>query len=95
MATYMILADVHEQEFQNPQELVTVWGDVNDDIEAIGGELRESFAMMGNHDFVLIVDVEDDEQALQVAIAVERYGIDTTSMQLFPVDRLGEIVEDV
>lgn len=95
MPTYMTLADVHEQEFQNPQELATIWGDIATDIEEIGGELRESYAVMGAHDFVLIYEVDDADAAIQVAIAAERYGIDATSMQLFPVDRLSELVEDI
>ncbi|WP_123538553.1 GYD domain-containing protein [Halosimplex salinum] len=95
MPTYMTLADVHEQEFQNPQELATVWGDVAADIEEIGGELRHSYAVMGAHDFVLIYEVDDSADAMQVAIAAERYGMDTTSMQLFPIDRLSELVEDI
>lgn len=90
-----MLADVHEQEFQNPQELVTVWGDIATDIEEIGGELRDSYAVMGPHDFVLRYEVAGADAALQVAIAAERYGIDVTTMRLFPVDRLGEIVDDV
>lgn len=95
MPTYMILADVDEQEFQNPQELASIWGDIATDVEEVGGEMLESYAVMGGHDFVIIYDVDDAESAFQVAVAVERYGIDTTSMRLFPVDRLGEIVDDV
>lgn len=95
MPTYMILADVHEEQFQNPQELVSVWGDIRNDVAELGGDLRESYAAMGDHDFVILYDVADAESALQVALAVERYGIDATSMRLFPVDRLGDVVEDV
>lgn len=95
MPTYMILADVNEEEFQNPQDLTTVWGDVAADVEEIGGELRESYAVMGGYDFVLILEVDDTEDALQVAVAAERYGVDTETMQLFPVEQFSQIVDDV
>jgi len=95
MSTYMILADVDEQEFQNPHELATVWADVRSDIEDIGAEVRDTYAAMGGFDFVLIFDVENRDTALQVALITERYGVDTRTIPLFDTDRLGQIVEDV
>lgn len=45
MAIYTILADVSEDEFQNPQELVAIWGEIREDIERLGGELLDSYGL--------------------------------------------------
>lgn len=95
MGTFTILADVNEQEFQNPQELVTVWGDIRADIERLGGEVLDSYALVGSYDFQLTFEVDDDETAIQISMAVERHGLDTETMRALPIARLGELVEDV
>lgn len=95
MQTYAVLADVHEREFQNPQELTTIWGEIRNDVERLDGELVESFALVGGYDFLLLFDADDPEAALQIAVAIERHGLDTHTMQAFPVDELADIVADV
>lgn len=95
MVTYTILADVNEQEFQNPQELATVWGEIRNDVERLGGEMTEGYALLGGYDFQLTFEVEEEEDAIQIALAVERHGLDTTTMRAFSVDRLGELVDDI
>jgi uncharacterized protein with GYD domain len=95
VATYNILADVNEQEFQNPQELVTVWADIRADIERLGGEVRDSYALVGSYDFQVTFEVEDEDAAIQISMAVERHGLDTETMRAMPIDRLGELIDDV
>lgn len=95
MQTYAVLATVNEHEFQNAQELTAVWGDVRNDVESIGGDLVASYALLGSFDFLLLFEADDPEMALQIAIATERYGVDTHTMAAFPVEQLAEIVDDV
>ncbi|WP_348610776.1 GYD domain-containing protein [Halobaculum rarum] len=95
MPTYTVLANANEAQFQNPQELVSIWGDVREDIERLGGELRESYALVGRYDFQLTFEVEDEEAALQIAIAIEGHGLDTETMRAVPIERMGELVEDL
>lgn len=95
MATYVVLATVDSTQFQNPQELVSIWGEIKNDVENLGGELLDSHALMGQYDFFLTYELPDDEAAIQVAIAIERYGLDTHSMRAISTDRLGELVDDV
>lgn len=95
MGTFTILADVNEQEFQNPQELVTIWGSIREDIERLGGELVDSYALVGSYDFVLTFEVPEEDAALQIALAIERYGLDTRTMRAISIDRFGELVDDI
>jgi uncharacterized protein with GYD domain len=95
MGTYTVLADVNGQEFQNPQELVTIWGEVREDIERLGGELVDSYALVGGYDFQLTFEVPEEDAAIQIAMAIERHGLDTETMRALSIDRLGELVDDV
>lgn len=93
--TYTVLANVNESEFQNPQELVSIWGNIRDDIEQLGGELVDSYALVGKYDFPLTLEIEDEDAALQVALAIERHGLDTETMRAIPVERMGELIDDL
>lgn len=95
MTTYLILADVRGDQFQNPQELATIWGSIRSDVDALGGDLVDSYAVLGQHDFFLIVEADDPEAALQIGIAIERYGLETHTMQAHSIDRLGDLVGDI
>lgn len=95
MPTYTVLADVNERQFQNPQELIAIWGEIRGDIERTGGELVDSYALLGEYDFQLTFRVPDEDAAMQIALVIEGYGLDTKTMRSFPVDRLGELVDDI
>lgn len=95
MATYICQVDVNEGEFQNPQEFVSIWGDIRDDVEQLGGEISSTYAVFGDYDFHLILQVPDEEKAFQATQVIERHGLDTKTQQALPLDRLGEVVEDI
>ena len=93
--TYIALADVSEKQFQNAQELTAIWGEIRNAIERRDGELVESYALLGDYDFQFTFEVPDSDAAMQVALAIESHGLDTETMQAVPVERLGELVDDV
>ena len=95
MTTYTVLADVNEREFQNPQELISIWGDIREDIQRLGGELVDSYALIGGFDFLVTFEVEEEDAAMQIAMAIERHGLDTQTMRAMSIDRMGELVEDI
>jgi len=95
MATYMALVDVTDETVQNVQELATVWGDLTGDIEALGGELVEAYAILGEHDYLVIFEAEGRNEAFQTSVSIERYGLDTQTMEIIPVEELGGLVEDI
>lgn len=95
MATYVVLADVRGEEFQNPQELGSIWGEIETEIRDAGGEPGESYVLAGEYDFLLTFDAEDTEAAIRVAIGIERHGLETRTMPALPIERLGDVVEDV
>lgn len=95
MPPYICHVDVHQDAFQNPQEFVTVWGQIHDEIERMGGRVVGTYAVLGDYDFHVTFEIDDAEAAFQVSQVIERHGLDTTTMRAIPLDRVGEIVDDV
>jgi uncharacterized protein with GYD domain len=95
MPTYIAHVDVNEDQFQNPQELVSIWGTIREDIEQLGGEITDTYAILGEYDFHVTFTVDSSETAFQVTQIIESQGLDTKTMEALPLDRLGELVDDV
>jgi len=95
MPTYIAHVDVNEDQFQNPQELVSIWGTIREDIEQLGGEITDTYAILGEYDFHVTFTVDSSETAFQVTQIIESQGLDTKTVEAFPLDRLGELVDDV
>jgi uncharacterized protein with GYD domain len=95
MRTYIAQVDVRGETVQNPQEFVTAWGTIQEDVEVLGGEVVDTYALLGEDDFHVLFRVEDTETALQVTQIIESEGFDTTTMEAIPLDQFGELVEDV
>ncbi|PSP99783.1 gyd domain protein [Halobacteriales archaeon QS_5_70_17] len=95
MRSYMALVDVVDAEVQNAQELASIWGGLRHEISDVGGEMRDAYAILGEHDYLLIFEAPDRDTALQISLVVERRGLDMQTMELIPVERFGELVEDI
>jgi len=94
MPTYITQVDVNEDQFQNAQELVSIWGAIREDIQELGGEVHETYAVLGGYDFHITFSVDSNEAAFQVTQVIERHGLDTETMEALEIDRIGEIVQD-
>jgi uncharacterized protein with GYD domain len=95
MGTYMALVDVVEARVQNAQELASIWGDLRNDITEVGGEMQDAYAILGNHDYLILFEAPDHQTALQISIVVERRGLDMHTHELLPVEEFGALVQDV
>jgi len=95
MATYIAHVDVNEDQFQNPQELVSIWGTIREEVERVGGEVVDTYAILGDYDFHVAFTVDNSEMAFQVTQVIESQGLDTKTMEALPIDRLGQLVDDL
>ncbi|MWG36701.1 GYD domain-containing protein [Halomarina oriensis] len=95
MGTYMALVDVVEARVQNAQELASVWGDLRNDIADVGGEMKDAYAILGDHDYLILFEAPDHQTALQISLVVERRGLDMHTHELLPVEEFGSLVQDV
>ena len=94
MPTYAAFANVKTGEFQNAQELASIWGDLRQDLQTRDCQLRDAYVLLGERDVLLLFDADTREAALEASIAAERYGIELQTMEAMHVDELGKLVEE-
>ncbi len=60
-----------------------------------GGKLKAGYALLGEYDIVLIVDLPGTEQAMETSVALtELLGISFTTAPAVTVEEFDEIMED-
>ena len=95
MTIYTLLADVDDQQFQSPQEVGTIWGEISGEIEELGGEIVNSYILLGEYDFQIVFDADHEDAVFQIAMAVQRHGLNTKTLRSVPIERLGDLADDV
>lgn len=96
MPTWVSLVEVTDAEFQNLQELTSIWGDIRLEAEEINAEIEitETYALLGRYDFLLVFEAPDRDAVFQLSLAVERQGLDMTTMEGVPIDHFADLVAD-
>ena len=96
MPTWVSLVKVTDAEFQNLQELTSIWGDIRLEAEEINAEIEitETYALLGQYDFLLVFEAPDRDAVFQLSLAVERQGLDMTTMEGVPIDHFADLVAD-
>lgn len=62
-------------------------------IEENGGEVKSAYALLGDSDFALIVELPDYEQAMKTSIGLSRLlGISFTTMPAVSIDRFDKVI---
>ena len=94
MAKYASLINIRK-DFQNPQELTSIWGDIRAELEEFEADLTDTYAILGEYDFLVIMDAPDRNAAYQAGVALERHGLDAQTMEIIPTEDLAQVVDDV
>ena len=94
MPTYASLVDV-QKDFQNSQELTSIWGDIRADLQTYDASLKDTYAILGEYDFLVILEAPDRDAAYQAALSLEGHGLDSQTMEIIPTDELAHVVDDV
>ena len=94
MPTYASLVDVRT-DFQNAQELASVWGDIRTDLGDQPADLQHTYAILGEYDFLVIMEAPDRDAAYQAGVALERHGLDAQTMEIIPTEELAQVVDDL
>ena len=65
-------------------------------VKKYGGEVKSGYALLGEHDLVLIVDLPDTEQAMKTSVALAKLtGIGFTTAPAVSVDAFDKIITDM
>ena len=94
MATYASLVSV-ERDFQNLQELALIWQELESEMSDFDAELLDSYAVLGEFDFLAIFEAPDRDRAFQASLTLERNGLDMQTMEIVTTDHFASLVEDI
>jgi uncharacterized protein with GYD domain len=65
-------------------------------IKKCGGEVKSIYALLGNHDLIVIVDYPGVKQAMKASIALNRLtGIAFTTSQAISVEEFDKIITEI
>ena len=87
MPTYVMLSTIGPDGAatlrQNPERLK----EVNAEVEAMGVKVLEQWALLGNYDFLNIIEAPDEKAVARVAMALGARGtVKTLTLTAIPVD---------
>ena len=95
MSKYAALVKVNEDNFQNAQELTVLWQEIEGEVEEHEADLMESYAMLGEYDFLVTFEATDRDAAFQVALAMQRHGLDAQTTAIEPTENFADLVDDI
>ncbi|RZH69332.1 GYD domain-containing protein [Natrinema altunense] len=95
MPTYATLVDLADRDVQNAQDLATIWGDIRTEFEEQGADLRDSYAALGEHDFIILFETDDTEAAFKSALTLHRHGLEGQTMRIVDTDDFSNVVDEI
>jgi uncharacterized protein with GYD domain len=76
---------------QNPERILAV----RDEVEALGLKVVAQYALMGQYDFLNIIEAPDERTMARAAVMLAARGtMRTTTMQAIPVDDLIALLKE-
>ena len=95
MPKYAVLVTIDDAEFQNVQDIATLWGEIRTEIGDRDAELLESYAALGGYDFIVTIDAADRDAAYQTALAIGRHGLQTETIPVERTEKFADLVDDI
>ena len=93
MPTYVVLFKFTDQGIKEIKETPDNIKEAVKGVEAMGGQLKCLYAVMGEYDFVGISEFPNDEAQLTNIISlVSRGGVRATTLKAFSVEEFTEII---
>jgi uncharacterized protein with GYD domain len=93
MATYIMLVSYTQKGIENIKESPTRLEAAKKAIQALGGELKEFYLVMGQYDMVVVAEAPDNETIAKWALAVGSGGaVRTETLRAFTEDEYRTII---
>jgi len=91
---YVSHVTVDDRQFQNVQELASIWGEIRGELEAFDVDLVDTYAVLGGYDFLVLFEAPDRETVFQAALTVESHGLDLETSEITPTEDFADLVDD-
>lgn len=87
MKKYVVLSKLTDEGRKTLKEKPERVKEVNEEIEQMGGKMVEQYALMGNYDFISIIETKDDKTLTKIITEMGSRGtIDTVTLPAIEVD---------
>ncbi|WP_266078252.1 GYD domain-containing protein [Haladaptatus caseinilyticus] len=93
MAKYVSLVKIRGS-VQNPQKLASSLGNLASEVDEYDAGIVESYAILGEYDFMVVFDAPDRNAAFRASIAIENQGLDAQTMEIIPIEEFANIVQE-
>lgn len=94
MPTYAAHVAVDDREFQNVQELASIWGEIRGELEEFEVNIIDTYAVLGAYDFLILFEAPDRNTVFQTVITIESHGLDLQTMEITPTENFADLVDD-
>ena len=92
---FVSLVDVDDADAQNVQELASIWGRIENELQNLDVEVQESAALLGSTDFLVVFEAPSTDEAFQADVVLERHGLDVQTNQMVSTGEFAALVEDL
>jgi uncharacterized protein with GYD domain len=93
MSTYIVLLQWTDKGAQAAKDAPQRAAAARQAAREMGGDLKATYMVMGQYDFVAILELPDDETAAQFAIRIARLGFSKTqTLRAFTEEEYGKIL---
>ncbi len=87
MSTYILLSELTDEGAATIKKRPERIKEVNEEIEKLGAEVKEQFAVLGPYDFVNIVEAPDEETISRVSVELGSRGtVKIQTLTAIPID---------
>jgi uncharacterized protein with GYD domain len=90
MAIYLLLSTLTGEGRKAIEEYPERLKELNKEVEYLGVKIVAQYALLGQYDFVSIVEAPSNEKAAELAIHMSAGGLQSLTLAAIPLDRLIE-----
>ncbi len=91
MAKYVSLIALPENG-RDEAEVASLFRNLGTDIQEYDAHIDQCYAVLGEYDFMVVVDAPDRNAAFRASIAIENQGLDTQTMEIIPIEEFSSLV---
>ncbi|MCF7890129.1 GYD domain-containing protein [Candidatus Bipolaricaulota bacterium] len=95
MSTYILLSELTDEGAATIKDRPERIKEVNEEIEKLGAEVKEQFAVLGPYDFVNIVEAPNEETISRVSVELGSRGtVKIQTLTAIPIDDFVDSFEE-
>ncbi len=95
MTTYIVLSRLTDEGRKTLKKNPDRIKEVNDEIEKMGGEVKNQYIVFGQYDFVNVLEVPDAETMAKISVEIgSRGSIQLETMRAMKIDELIKAIKE-